>query len=147
MQEGYRYILGAGLGFLWGEVCLQDNTKGEIEETERKRFTSMICEAESHLAAIRYRLFEFQQANHAWELSTGAVYTENRALSNLVCRQKEEISGLKKQVREQQMEIESLHSQQTTSSLSGSILPKPDIQVHDEKKSIPKMWWGKLRSL
>jgi len=142
MQEGYRYMLGAGLGFLRGEVCLQDNTKSEIEETERKRFTSMICEAESHMAAIRYRLFEFQQANQAWELSTGAVYTDNRALRNLVCRQKEEISGTKKRIAG----LEKLRSQEMKSPTPGSALPKPDFQGHGEKKSALKKWWERLRS-
>ena len=97
----------------------------------------MISEAESHLAAIRYRMFELQQANQAWELSTGAVYTEGKALTNLVRRQKEEISELIKRIREQQAEVERLRLQTVTfTSL------EPTIQEKKKSNPIWKRWIG-----
>ena len=136
-QAGYRYLLGAGLGYLRGESCLQDSTKDDNEDTKIKKLTSMISEAESHLAAIRYRMFELQQANQAWELSTGAVYTEGKALTNLVRRQKEEISELIKRIREQQAEVERLRLQTVTfTSL------EPTIQEKKKSNPIWKRWIG-----
>lgn len=106
-EEGYRIILGAGLGWLRSEKYLLDSEIGDDSDA-RKRLVKRLMECESNLAAIRFRMFELQTANRNWELSTGSVYTENKGHRNIIDEQRGELEKLHRKIREQQAEIERL---------------------------------------
>jgi hypothetical protein len=97
-EEGLRIILGAGAGFLRGEKVLQVAAIGQRTEEELERLLKRLIETESSLASARFRMQELEQANRAWELSTGAIRNENLALKGVLERQKTELQELRKQL-------------------------------------------------
>lgn len=100
-SEGYRIILGAGLGYLLAQsISDSENATGSPQDSER--LTARLVQTESMLASLRFRAFELQQQTSNWELSSGAVYQENMALKNLVNRQREEIADLRLKLTELQ---------------------------------------------
>ncbi len=60
---------------------------------------------------MRFRMFELQQTNTNWELSTGAVFNENTALKELVKRQAGEIQSLKARLESVERELEKCKTQ------------------------------------
>ncbi|MCX8025618.1 MAG: hypothetical protein N3A60_10480 [Thermanaerothrix sp.] len=99
-DEGLRLILGAGMGAVraaQAEADLEDEALPEANDAP-PTFEAMrqrLIHVEASLAVLRFRLFETQEANRAWNLSTGAIQAENVGLNALVKRQKEEIEALK----------------------------------------------------
>ncbi|NPV87090.1 MAG: hypothetical protein HPY45_13910 [Anaerolineae bacterium] len=91
-EDGLRIILAAGLGYLRSNRLPEEPPNAMPQDAAA--LTTRLVHAESQLAAMRYRLFEIQQANADWETSSGAVYRENIGLKNLAQRHKEEIRHL-----------------------------------------------------
>lgn len=91
-EDGLRTILAAGLGYLRANCLPEEPPSGMPQDAAA--LTARLVQAESQLAAMRYRLFEVQQANSDWEISSGAVYRENVGLKNLTQRHREEIRRL-----------------------------------------------------
>jgi len=76
-DEGLRLVLGAGLGTVRAQRGRQSMQGGEDIDTTLDRLMSRLKEVESSLAVTRFRLYEYQQTNQGWELSTGAFRSEN----------------------------------------------------------------------
>ena len=132
--EGLRILLGMGLGAVRGE---QARSK---DESAKKRMVARLMEVEGSLAVLRSRMFEMEKANQSWELSTGAIRTQNIGFQGLINRQKEEIAELKKVNLSQQDEINSLYSQLDKQAAQ----PVQPVLLHtnrSEKKSL----WARLR--
>jgi hypothetical protein len=97
-DEGYRLILGAGLGYLRAN-SLEEENNGQVEgEANKERLIKRLIRTESSLAVTRYRMFELQNANQNWKLSSGAIYAENEGLRALAKRHGDEISDLRNQI-------------------------------------------------
>lgn len=96
-DEALRMVIGAGLAAI--HTSLYDETSSEDDLARLKR---RLLEVEQSLAVTRFRLFEAQEAARAWDLSTGAIFTENRALKGLVDRLREEIAELRLTIQELQ---------------------------------------------
>ncbi len=114
IEEGYRLLLGSGLGWLRSEGYWLKTQQEDEPQSNKKQLISRLMEDESILSAIRFRMYELQTTNKNWELSTGAILTENNGFKNLLEQQKKEISELHLKVKEQQIEIERLHKQLET---------------------------------
>jgi len=97
-DDGYRLILGAGLGYLRVN-SLEEENNGQVEgEANKERLIKRLIRTESSLAVTRYRMFELQNANQNWKLSSGAIYAENEGLRALAKRHADEISDLRNQI-------------------------------------------------
>ncbi len=94
-SEGLRLLLANGLAYVKGERVLQAIESGALSQEELQRTLSRMIETESRLAVLRFRTFEAQQANQAWELSTGAISNENLGLRALVQRLRSENAALR----------------------------------------------------
>ncbi len=94
-DEGLRLLLGSGLAYVKGERVLQAIESGILSKDELQRTLSRMMETETRLAVLRFRTFEAQQANQAWELSTGAIKNENQGLRAVVQRLREENAALR----------------------------------------------------
>ena len=108
--EGYRILLGAGLGYLRSQPYQEAESDSEAER-EKKQLMARLIQDESTLASMRFRMFELQQTNTNWELSTGAVFNENTALKKLVKRQAREIQSLKARLESVERELEKCKTQ------------------------------------
>jgi|YNPNPStandDraft_1061719.scaffolds.fasta_scaffold01546_4 hypothetical protein len=118
-SEGYRIILGAGLGYLLAQSLSEsENITGLPQDLER--LTARLVETESMLASLRFRAFELQQQTSNWELSNGAVFQENMALKNLVKRQREEIADLRLKLKELQQKKAGDHTPSNEKNVSCS---------------------------
>lgn len=94
LAEGVRLLLGSGLAYVKGERVLQAVESGSMSQDDLQRMLSRMVETETRLAALRFRTWEAQQANQAWELSTGAIRNENQGLRSLVQRLRDENMAL-----------------------------------------------------
>jgi len=90
LAEGLRLLLGSGLAYARGEQVLQAVESGALSQDDLQRLLARMVETETRLAALRFRTWEAQQANEAWELSTGAIRNENQGLRSLVQRLRSE---------------------------------------------------------
>jgi hypothetical protein len=90
-DEGLRMLLGAGLAALRSHLF-----ESQMPEDELARLRKRLLEVEQSLAVTRFRLFEAQEANRSWALSTGAIRNENQALKGLVDRLRGEIAELRR---------------------------------------------------
>lgn len=134
-SEGYRIILGTGLGYLLAQSLLDsENTTGLSQDAER--LTARLVQTESMLASLRFHTFELQQQTSNWELSSGAIYQENMALKNLVNRQRKEIADLRLKLQELQEKMVSNHTTLDQSNLSDS--KKIPAELH------PSRWLTRL---
>jgi len=93
--EGIRILLGSGLGAIRAQAALEAHQCQDPDAEPIERMGRRLMEVESSLAVLRFRLFETNRDNEAWNLSTGAIRNENIGLKNLVERQREEINALK----------------------------------------------------
>jgi chromosome segregation ATPase len=137
-DEGLRLILGAGMGAvraaqaeadLENEALPEANDAPPTFEAMRRR----LIHVEASLAVLRFRLFEAQEANRAWNLSTGAIQAENVGLNALVKRQKEDIEALKARLAELEAAL-----RQATSA------PAPPAPASEPPSG---GGWGRLRRL
>lgn len=92
--EGLRLLMSNGLAYTKGERILKAVESGALSKDELERTLSRMMETESRLAALRFRAFEIQRANQAWELSTGAIRNENLGLLAVVERLRDEKMAL-----------------------------------------------------
>ena len=106
LEEGYRIILGAGMGYIQASPPKEEDlVRVGMPRTKKEMINRMVI-MESLLASTRFRMFELQQANSRWELSTGAVFAENTSLKALLKEKEqqihilqEELDGLQEQAR------------------------------------------------
>ena len=94
LAEGLRLLLGSGLSYAKGERVLQAVESGAMSEDELQRTLTSMMDTETRLAVLRFRTFEAQQANQAWELSIGAIQNENQAMRAVVQRLRNENAAL-----------------------------------------------------
>jgi hypothetical protein len=132
-QEGLRIILGAGLGYLRVKT-LPENEKENGLPKNQQQLVSRLVEAESLLAAMRFRMFELQNANKNWELSNGAVFKENIGLKNLASRHIAEIRVLKATIINLEAEVVELKNQQSKE-------PSPVVSETQNKSVFQKYKW------
>lgn len=121
--EGLRLILGSGLGYITGEKTLQAVAAGTMTAQDLETIVSRMIETESRLAVLRFRAFELERDNQAWELSTGAIQNDRVGLRELAWRLREEIAALK-------MENERLRAQLPAQETTGQA-PAPSAQGAD----------------
>ncbi|MCJ7519213.1 MAG: hypothetical protein MUO42_06025, partial [Anaerolineaceae bacterium] len=89
-----RIIPGAGYGYLMGNPELNEDKQTDFPRNSDELIERLV-KAEAIPASIRYHIYEIQQANNNWELSTGAVQKENAGLRNIAKRRLEEVDGLR----------------------------------------------------
>jgi len=117
--EGLRLLLGSGLGYVKGEKILQAVESGTMTAQDLQTVVSRMMETESRLAVLRFRAFEMEKANQAWELSTGAIQNDRVGLRELAWHLRDEIAALK-------AENERLRAQLPAPAASGeSLAPMP----------------------
>ena len=132
--EGLRLILGSGLGYIKGEKTLEAAAAGTMTAEDLQKLVSRMMETESRLAVLRFRAFEMEKANQAWELSTGAIQNERMGLRGVVHRLREENAALK-------AEIERLHAQLPAQETSaGQQVPAPELHVQGERGWLRLFW-------
>ena len=102
-QEALRSLVGAGLMAIRLEV-FDENTGKMLTAKARARW----LEVERDLAVLRFRMFELEQANSRWEMSTGAIKTQNLAFEQMIRAKDQELAELKIQIKEKDREIERL---------------------------------------
>ena len=102
--EGLRILFGAGIGALKA-LALED---GYSDESESERMLRHAAENEQALALLRFRLYETQKANEAWDLSTGAIHNQNAGYKAIIDRQIGELAELKRQLGESKLRIRHL---------------------------------------
>lgn len=110
-EEGYLLILGAGLGYLRVNSLEEESDSQIAGEIDKERLIKRLIRTESSLAVTRYRMFELQNANQNWKLSTGAIYAENEGLGALAKRHANEISDLRNELLIKDTELEKLRVQ------------------------------------
>lgn len=108
IDEGLRIILGAGLGYLLAHSLDEGNETNSSEDNNKERLIQRLIRTEARLASIRYKMFELQQANQNWTLSSGAIYTENAGLRALAKRRTQEVTDLQQKTKEKDILIEQL---------------------------------------
>ena len=108
--EGLRLVIGAGLGTVRARRAMQSMQAGENLDATLDRLMSRLMEVESSLAVTRFRLYEYQQANQGWELSTGAIRRENLGFQGVLERKRNELSALNDRVRALENENTALKS-------------------------------------
>ena len=109
--EALRLLLGSGLGY---QKVVTDSPPPPEEdsgtEAELKRLLARLIDSESRLAATRWRMFELQGANQAWELSTGAIRAENVGMRAVAERLRAEVADLRAQLESQTAELNALRA-------------------------------------
>lgn len=103
-EEGLRTILGAGLMAIRHEQASPDAA------TKNKSWLRWL-EVEKDLAVTRYRLFREMEANRRWELSTGAVQTQNVGYEQLIKNQNQEIDSLREKLKQAELERSKLQDE------------------------------------
>jgi hypothetical protein len=132
-DDGLRIILGAGLGAVRSQRFEQARLSGvgahpgQNIDNENRRFQVRLLKVEQSLAVLRFKLFEAQQANTSWELSTGAIRNENLGLRGTLERQRNELSALNDRVRALENENAALKS------LLGETHEQPAVALTPEK--------------
>jgi hypothetical protein len=104
--EGLRILFGAGIGALKASA-LKDQ---DLHESESDRMLRHAAENEQAVALLRYRLYETQKANEAWDLSTGAIHNQNAGFRAIIDRQIGELTGLKRQLYDSEFEVQQLRA-------------------------------------
>ncbi len=131
-DEGYLLILGAGLGYLRVNSLEEENDSPIAGEVDKERLIKRLIRTESSLAVTRYRMFELQNANQNWKLSSGAIYAENEGLRALAKRHADEISDLRNQILIKDSALKQYQAQQeklTKKSHPTEPLPKWKEQI------------------
>jgi len=103
-DQGMRRILGAGLGFL--EMGELENAGADPDP--HGGLVRRVIESESIIASLQFKLFESETANTNWELSSGAIATENHGLRETAFKQLERIDELTRtinQLRKENLEL------------------------------------------
>jgi len=134
LEEGLRIILGTGMGYLRGERVLQAVAIGDKTEEEMRQLMTRLIGTESRLASALFRMQDLEQSNQNWDLSSGAIQTENVALKGVVDRQKKEIRELTAKIEELEQEIQQLRSH------LGAGQEEAVETVPEKKRSIFKLW-------
>jgi hypothetical protein len=93
-QEGLRTILGAGM------MAIRHEKENPDAQTKNKSWARWL-EVEKDLAVLRFRLFREMEANRRWELSTGAVETQNVAYEKIENLNKE-VDILRERLKEKE---------------------------------------------
>ena len=97
--EGYRLLLGAGLGYAQGQDLLRQVEAGQLSEPEAVRqLLERLTLVEGKLVNARFRLFEVETENKHWHLTSGAIRTQNAILSEYVEKLKAENEALRRDV-------------------------------------------------
>jgi hypothetical protein len=94
-EDGLRMVLGAGL------MAVRHEQESPSSEAKNKSWLRWL-EVEQDLAVTRYRLFREMEANRRWELSTGAVKTQNIAHEKLIENLNKEIDILRVRLKEKE---------------------------------------------
>lgn len=135
-QEGYRIIMGAGLGFLRAQSYSGPSKNTRAESEKNDSLTARLTSAEAKLAAMHYRLFELNESNQNWDLSTGAIMNENKGLKALAERHRREIDQLHDEVQSLKRAIDLLRSRTSSDE------KKEKLQIQ------PQSFWNRwLRHL
>lgn len=122
--DGLRLILGSGLGYIKGDQILKAIESGAMTAEDLQRLVSRMVETESRLAVLRFRAFEMEKANQAWELSTGAIQNDRIGLRGVVHRLREEIAALKAENKQLCAQLPA----QEASATPQAPAPEPQIQ-------------------
>ncbi len=93
-QEALRSLVGAGLMAMRLKT-FDENPDKVLSAQARARW----LEVERDLAVLRFRLFELEQTNSRWEMSTGAIKAQNIAYEELLRAKDRELAELKKSLR------------------------------------------------
>ncbi len=94
-EEGLRMLLGAGI------MAVRHEKESPDSEAKNKSWRRWL-EVEKDLAVTRYRLFREMEANRRWELSTGAVKTQNISYEKLIENLNKEIDILRARLKEKE---------------------------------------------
>ena len=106
-ENGLRRILGAGAEFFAQSEKASENT-GTLEKDD---LIQRVIAAESVIASLQYRLYEKECANKNWELSSGAIQTENIGLRKTAFKQLERIDTLTLRNKQLEKEVKDLSAQ------------------------------------
>ncbi|WP_299029867.1 hypothetical protein [uncultured Thermanaerothrix sp.] len=97
--EGYRLLLGAGLGYAQGQAVLRQIASGQLSEAEAMRqLLERLTLVEGKLANTRFRLFEVETENKHWHLTSGAIRTQNVILNEYAEKLKAENEALRREI-------------------------------------------------
>jgi len=102
-QEALRSLVGAGLMAMRLKT-FDENPEKVLSTQARARW----LEVEQDLAVLRFRMFELEQANSRWEMSTGAIKTQNIAFEQMIRAKDQELAELRRIIEEKDKEIERL---------------------------------------
>lgn len=137
LSEGYRIVLGAGLGYLRSDELFETVQEIGIPQ-DQASIVARLVRAESSLASMRFRMFELQKANHNWENSLGAIHNQNMGFRSIVKRQKQEIMELNQKIMEMKQLITDIEHPETVRS------PQPDSAVTGSQDNQLIKWWHRI---
>jgi hypothetical protein len=118
--EGLRILFGAGIAALKASA-LKDQ---DSSESESDRMLRHAAENEQAVALLRYRLYETQKANEAWDLSTGAIHNQNAGFRAIIDRQIGELAEFKRQLRDRELEVQGLRARLGDQGADGGVEPE-----------------------
>ncbi|KPL69978.1 hypothetical protein ADN00_18065 [Ornatilinea apprima] len=136
LSEGYRIVLGAGLGYLRSNELFETVQEIGIPQ-DQPSIVARLVRAESSLASMRFRMFELQKANHDWENSLGAIHNQNMGFRSIVKRQKQEIWELNQKMKEMEQQLADIE-QLTVCS------PRPDTDLTGAQDNQATKWWHRI---
>jgi hypothetical protein len=104
-EEGFRLLLGAGLGYARGQDLLNQVLNGQLSEAEGMRsLLDRLCLIEGKLANARFRMHQLETENKRWNLSAGAIHVQNRILQEYNEKLKAENEALRAEIQALQEE-------------------------------------------
>ena len=95
----------------------------------KKEMINLLVIMESLLASTRFRMFELQQTNSRWELSTGDVFAENTSLKALLKEKEQQIRMLQKELeglQEEASKIQTVDHKKSTAANNPAGVEKPN---------------------
>lgn len=107
-EECLPIVLGIGMGAV--RVQWMTDTVMDDESEPLERMKARLASVEGSLATLRFRMFEMEQTNQAWDLSTGAIRNQNVGFKAIINRQQKELDELKTLLKTKRWENE--HSQE-----------------------------------
>jgi cell division protein FtsB len=97
--EGWRAVIGAGLGYLRGERVLQALSGADrFSARDLERLLNRLAQVESMYAVLKFRTFGFLKDNQTFEFHAAALRTSVKALEMTVDRLREENERLKAEI-------------------------------------------------
>jgi uncharacterized membrane-anchored protein len=122
-EEGWRAVIGAGLGFLKAERALQvSEGTGNLRDEELKRLLNRLSELESIYAVLKFRTFGFMKDNQTLELKMSGLRASLAGLEKTVDRLRAENEALKQEVIELRAKGAALPPDRTN---AGEVTEKP----------------------